>query len=102
MKLRPMNKTLIIECEGMELTDLKHEAAEAIREGLIILPEKNMTEKRSPYAKVIRASDDCEYPYLKNQRICYNQFAEDPVWYDEDGKRYRIIKEWNVRWVYES
>lgn len=101
MKLRPLNKTLIIECEDMINEVDSPKIAEALKSGLIVLPEHNTIRKVSDHARVVRASNDCVYPYTKNQRICYNQFADTPVWYEEGGKKYRIIKEWYVRWVYE-
>lgn len=102
MKLKPLNKTIIIKCEeNINEVDSKP-IADALKSGIIVLPENNTIQKISDHGRVIRAADDCVYPYLKNQRICYNQFADTPVWYNEDGVRYRIIKESYVRWVYES
>jgi len=97
-----MNKTLVIECEPLEIQDLNKDCIDAIKEGRIVLPEKNMTEKLSKYARVIRAANDCVYPYKKNQRICYDQFKDTPVWYEESGKKYRLIKEHYIHWVYEN
>lgn len=103
MNLRPMNKTIIIEVEK-DMVDVVDSPtiSKALQSGLIVLPDKNTIEKVSDHARVIRAANDCHYPYLKNQRICYDQFADTPVWYEENGKKYRIIKEHYVRWVYES
>ena len=102
MKLRPLNKTLIIELEeNINVTDSKV-IHDALKGGLILLPENNSIEKISDHAKVIRAAGDCFYPYKKNQRICYDQFKDTPMWYEEDGKKYRIIKEHYVRFVYED
>jgi len=102
MKLRPLNKTLVIELEE-NVNEVDSPAiANALKSGLIVLPEKNTISKISPYAKVIRAANDCIYPYKKNQRICYDQFADTPVWYEEEGKKYRLIKEHYIRWVYED
>jgi hypothetical protein len=102
MKLRPLNKTLIIECEPMTYSVDSPKIAEALKSGLIQLPEHNTIEKISDHAKVIRAADDCFYPYKKKQRICYDQFKDTPVWYEEDGKKYRIIKEHYIRFIYED
>ena len=102
MKLRPLNKTLIIELEeNINQVDSKV-IADALKSGLIVLPEYNTIEKISDHAKVIRAANDCFYPYKKNQRICYKNLDTTPVWYEEEGKKYRIIKEWDVNWVYEN
>lgn len=102
MKLRPMNKTLIIECEDMINSVDSKVVADALKSGLILLPEKNTIRKLSDHARVVRASNDCVYPYLKGQRICYDQFKDTPVWYEEEEKRYRLIKEWYIHWVYED
>lgn len=103
MRLKPLNKTLVIELEDLKPVDLQDpKIEEIVKRGLIILPERNMIMKISDHAKVIRAANDCDYPYKKNQRICYNQFFDEPVWHEEDGKKYRLIKEWYIRWVYED
>ena len=102
MKLRPMNKTLVIECEDMMNSVDSKPIADALKSGLIILPEHNTIRKLSDHARVIRAANDCEYPYRKNQRICYDQFRDTPVWYVEGSKKYRLIKEWYIHWVYED
>ena len=102
MKLRPLNRTLIIELEeNMNQVDSKV-IANALKSKLIILPENNTIEKISDHARVIRTADDCQYPYLKNQRICYKHLDTTLVWYEENGKRYRIIKEWDVNFIYEE
>ena len=102
MKLRPMNKTLVIECEGMINSVDSKVVADALASKIIILPEYNTIEKLSDHAKVIRAANDCYYPYKKNQRICYDQFKDTPVWYEEGKKKYRLIKEHYIHWVYED
>jgi hypothetical protein len=99
-----MNKTLIIELEENVYQTDSEKIAQVLnaKDRKIILPEENTLEKISDHAKVIRAAGDCFYPYKKNQRICYDQFKDTPVWYEEDGKKYRIIKEHYVRFVYED
>lgn len=100
MKLRPMNKTLIIECEEMINEVDSPVISDALKSGLIILPDKNTIQKVSDHAKVIRAANDCYYSYKKNQRICYDQFKDTPVWYTEGKKKYRIIKEHYIHFQY--
>jgi len=39
VKLRPLNKTIIIECEGMKNEVDSEVVAEALKSGLIVLPE---------------------------------------------------------------
>lgn len=103
MDLRPLKKTLIIRCEeGLIPVDLNPKVTEAVRNGLILLPDKNTLMKLSDHAYVVRAADDCIYPYKKGQRICYNQFFDEPLWHWYKGKKYRIIKEWYIHWVYED
>lgn len=99
--LRPLNRTLVIECEeDLIPVDLSPTVINAVKSGLIVLPDKNTLMKLSDHAKVVRAANDCHYPYLKGQRICYDQFRDSPVWYRHNGKKYRLIKEWYIRWVY--
>jgi hypothetical protein len=104
MKLRPMNKTLVIEVEGLTYQVEEGAISKVLNDPnrKIVLPEHNTLEKVSDHAKVIRAANDCVYPYKKNQRICYKNLDTTPVWYEEDGKKYRIIKEWDVNFVYED
>jgi len=94
-----MNKTLIILPEELTPQTDNPEVDRILREGKIVLPEHNTIMKVSDHAKVVRASNDCKYPYLKNQRICYKQFNGIP--YEEENVKYRIIKEWDVLFVYE-
>lgn len=100
MKIRPMNRTLVILPEGMSASVDNPEVARIIEEGKILLPEHNTIMKISDHAKVVRAAKDCHYPYLKNQRICWKQF--NGVDYVEDGVKYKLIKEWDINFVYES
>lgn len=94
---------MIIECEEELIpVDLDPRIIEAVKNKVIVLPDRNTLMKISDHARVVRAANDCHYPYKKNQRICYDQFADDPVWYIYRMKRYRLIKEWYIRWVYES
>jgi hypothetical protein len=104
MKLRPMNKTLIIELEKMMYQVEESVISKVLNDPnrRIVLPEHNTLEKVSDHARVVRAANDCYYPYKKNQRICYKNLDTTPVWYEEDGVKYRIIKEWDVNWVYED
>lgn len=105
MKLKPMNKTVIIECEKNSyqcddsakvmkiLTDVDRK---------IILPEHNTLEKVSSYGRIVRAANDCEFPFKIGQRICFDRFKDTPLWHYEDGKRYRIIKEHYIHYVEEE
>ena len=104
MKLRPMNKTLIIELEKMMYSVEESTIAKVLNdpERKIVLPEHNTIEKVSDHARVVRAANDCVYPYKKNQRICYKNLDTTPVWYEEEGKKYRLIKEWDVNFIYEE
>lgn len=99
MKIRPMNRTLVILPEEPMASVDNPEVARIIKEGTIVLPEHNTVMKISDHAKVVRASNDCVYPYLKNQRICWKQF--NGVDYEEGGVKYKLIKEWDVNFVYE-
>lgn len=104
MKLRPMNKTIIIEVEGLGYQVEEKVIADVLnaKDRRIILPEHNTLEKVSDHAKVVRAANDCFYPYKKGQRICYKALDTTPVWYEEKGKKYRLIKEWDVNFIYED
>jgi hypothetical protein len=103
MDLRPLNKTVIIECEeNLIPVDIDPKVVEAVHRGFIVLPEKNTLMKLSDHANVVRASNDCLYPYKKGQRIRYNQFFDEPMWHFYQGKKYRLIKEWYIDLIYEN
>ncbi len=104
MKLRPMNKTIILEVEGLGYQVEEKVIADVLnaKDRRIILPEHNTLEKVSDHARVVRAANDCFYPYKKGQRICYKALDTTPVWYEEEGKKYRLIKEWDVNFIYED
>ena len=104
MKLRQMNKTLILELEPMVNAVEEKVIADVLNDPdrRIVLPEHNTIEKISDHGKVVRAANDCFYPYKKNQRICYKNLDTTPVWYEEEGKKYRLIKEWDVNFIYED
>lgn len=104
MRLRPLNKTIVIEVDAEYMPmDENQKVLDVVNRGIIVIPEKNSIMKLSPFGNVVRAAEDCWYPYKKGQRIAYNQFFDKPVWYDDaDGKRYRLIKEWYVNLIYED
>ena len=104
MKLRPLNKTLVLELEKMSYQVEEGNISKVLNdpERKIVLPEHNTIEKVSDHARVVRAANDCTYPYKKNQRICYKNLDTTPVWYEEEGKKYRLIKEWDVNFIYED
>lgn len=90
MRIRPLNDTVIIESEGIK----KYQ-------GSIALPDKNTEEKVSPYATVVSWGSGCKYKYKTGDRIAYNQFYDKPFWISVEGKKYRIIKEHYIHFVYE-
>lgn len=92
MSLRPLNDTVIIECE-----EIKPEI-----ETTLELPDKNSLVKLTPYATVISYGPKCIYKFKPGQRIIYQQFRDKPMWYEYEGKRYRMIKEHYILAVYED
>lgn len=105
MKIRPLNKTLVIlpdpndyQCDDSitVLNTLKDPDRK------IILPERNTLEKISAFGTVVAAAEDCWYPYLKGQKVFFDRFFDEPVWYEEDGVKYRIIKEHYVKAIVED
>lgn len=83
-----LNDNLIIDPDPIE----KHE-------GLIALPDKNSVEKISPYATIISAGPRCKYPWKKGQRILFNQFSDKPQYLEQDGVKYRLIREHYIRGI---
>lgn len=103
MRLRPLNDTVIIEVEGdLMAVDTDQKVLDAVKSGIIALPDKNMLMKISNHAKVVSASPKCHYRFKPDQRIIYDQFADTPVWVTMENKKYRIIKEHYVKAVYED
>ena len=100
-----MNKTVIIECEANTYQcDDSPEAMKVLMDvdRKIILPEHNTLEKVSSYGRIVRAANDCDFPFKIGQRVCYDRFRDTPLWHYEDGKRYRIIKEHYIHYVEEE
>lgn len=102
MRLRPLNDTVIIECDmAMMAVDNDQIVLDVMSRGIIALPEKNMLMKLSNKARVISYGPDCHYKFKSDQEIIYDQFADTPVWAESDGRRCRIIKYHYVHAVYE-
>jgi co-chaperonin GroES (HSP10) len=105
MNLRPLNKTIVIlpdrndyQCDD-SLTVLNTLRDPDRR---IILPEHNTLEKISSFGTVVAAANDCWYPYKKGQKIFFDRFADTPLWHEEDGVKYRLIKEHYVKAIIED
>jgi len=82
MKVRPAGDTIIILPDPIERY-----------QGSIILPEKNSEEKISQFARVAGLGPDYRGEVKVGDRILYARFFDHPSWYEEDGKKYRFIKE---------
>lgn len=90
IKLRPLNDVLIIKPDPI----MKHE-------GLIVLPDKNAEEKRSPFATVVSWGSKCNYRFHSGQRIIFDNFRDEANYFIFEGEQYRFIHEHYVQAVCE-
>ena len=91
MQLRPLGDTLIVEPDPI----VKYE-------GSLVMPEKNTIEKISPYATIVSAGEGCKHVYMVGQRILIDKFADKPMNFEFEGKKYRFIKEYYIHGVVED
>jgi co-chaperonin GroES (HSP10) len=100
MPLRALNDTVIVLPDGELLAvDDNQNVLDAIKSGLILLPEKNQLMKLSNTATVVSRGPKCKYDFKEGDRIYYDQFFDKPMWHEVDGFRYRIILEHYIRAV---
>jgi co-chaperonin GroES (HSP10) len=82
MRLRPLNRVLIIEPDPIE----RHQ-------GLLVLPDRNSEEKISSKATIISVGPDCDKQFKPGQRIAIKRFFDTPSTFKMDGKKYRFIED---------
>lgn len=103
MPLRALGDTVIIEAdEELIAMDNDQSVLDAVKSGLIALPEKNTLMKLSNMGTVISWGSLCKAPFKVGCRIFYDQFSDAPFWYRCEGKKYRIIKEHYVRAIVDD
>lgn len=103
MRLRPLNDTVIIDPDTtLVAVDNDQTVLDAIKSNIILLPDKNMVMKISNRGKVVTYGPKCHYKFKQDQEIIYDQFADTPMWYEDSGKRYRIIKYHYIQAVCED
>jgi len=100
MPLRALNDAVIIlpDAEYFAVDD-DQKVLDAVKSGLIHLPEKNTLMKLSPTATVISRGPKCKYDFKNGDKIYYDQFFDKPMWHEVEGIRYRIIMEHYIRAV---
>ena len=93
MSLRPLHDTLVVEHEDSELVDVNESSHDAIKSGLLVIPEYNSLEKISQFAKVVSYGPKCKHKFQIGQRIMIERFRDTPYWVYVEGKKYRLIRE---------
>jgi co-chaperonin GroES (HSP10) len=97
MPLRPLNDTVIVEPDAEEIADdFSHEVAEAIKSGILVIPEKFQTlvKKVAMRGTVVSCGDKCKYDWKHGDRVIYGRFTGAPL--PVKGKNYRIIREYEA------
>lgn len=98
MPLRPLNDTVVIIPDGELIpVDESQTVIDAVKSGLIVIPEKNSLMKLSEYGTVVSWGPKVKAPFKVGDRINYNQFAEKPVLHFEGDAKYRLILEHYIR-----
>ena len=96
MRIKVLNDNILIDPDPNHVVDSNPEISRIVNAGTIILSENNTLIKKSNSGRVISYGSRCRYRYTPGQRIYSKQFASDSVYYEEDGKRYRFLKEWEL------
>ena len=95
MRIKPLNNYIVLEMENDYVMDNNPEISRIVKEGKVLLPEKNTLEKVAAWGRVAVAGNGCIYPFKKLDRVMieHNLYNSFPYWYEEGGKMYRIVKE---------
>lgn len=99
MRFRPLNDHVIIIQDANEIVDDNAKVVEAVKSGLIVLPDKNPLEKSSNKGTVVSWGSRCHYPWKEGARIMFGRFGGAN--FTHEGTKYRVLKEWEIVAVYE-
>lgn len=100
MVLRPLNDNIIIEPDpDLEAVDNNLAVVNAVKSGLIVLPDKNSVMKSSNTGTVVSWGSRCHYKWKTGDKIMFARFGGAK--FEHQGKKYRMIKEWEVLVIYD-
>ena len=100
MGFRPLNDMVVIEQDpDLEAVDNDMKVVNAVKSGLILLPEKNSVMKSSNTGTIVSWGRECRYKWNVGDRIMFGRFGGSKIRYED--KEYRVLKEWELIAVFE-